>query len=170
MPSKYTKEILEPIVKESNSWAEVCRKLKIKEATGAQTYITNIAKKLELNFLHFTGKAWNKGKRAPTKVLDKHLVESSTISSHKLKLLLIKTGRKEAKCEICSLTKWNGEDIVLELDHINSEHSDNRIENIQIVCPNCHAQETRKRRKKIKADVGELVDPPDLDSGALIGV
>lgn len=147
MPSKYTKEILEPIIKESTSWAEVCRKLQIKESTGAQTYITNKAKTLELEFSHFTGKAWNKGKRTPTKVLTKHLVKDSTISSHKLKLLLIKNGRKEAKCEICSLTKWNNEDIVLELDHINSNHFDNRIENIQIICPNCHALETRKRKK-----------------------
>lgn len=62
------------------------------------------------------------------------------ISSHKLKLLLIRDGLKEARCELCAGDRWMGQPIPLELDHINGDHHDNRLENLRIVCPNCHAQ------------------------------
>ena len=173
MPGKYTIENLEPIIKASKSWADVCRRVGVKESTGAQTYVTTIAKKLEIDYSHFSSKGWNKGKTYPVKNVQKYLVLNTPyiIASHALKLKLIKAGLKESKCEICARTHWNNEEIVLELDHINSNHFDNRIENLQIVCPNCHAQETRKRRKLKKlADVGELVDPPGLGPGTLKSV
>ena len=153
MPSKYTKENLEPIVTSSSSWAEVCRKLGVKDSCGGQTYVTKVSKSLGMDFSHFTGQAWNRGKIHPVKDITKYLVKGSMINSHKLKLKLIKTGLKNYECEICKLTEWNGEPIVLELDHINSEHRDNRLENLQIICSNCHATETRKRIKVRKARV-----------------
>jgi hypothetical protein len=50
---------------------------------------------------------------------------------------LIKEGLKEAKCECCGRTEWLG--VPLELHHINEVHTDNRLENLLILCPNCHA-------------------------------
>lgn len=147
MPSKYTKEKLEPIIKVSKSWSEVCRRLGVTPYTGAQTYITKVAKKLEISHDHFTGKAWNRGNVYPVKDITKHLVLGSNIASSKLRSRLIKAGLKEQRCEICKLTEWLGKDIVLELDHINSNHTDNRLENLQILCSNCHADVTRERRK-----------------------
>ena len=44
------------------------------------------------------------------------------------------------KCEKCGLSKWNGIQIPLQLHHINGNRYDNRIENLQLLCPNCHAQ------------------------------
>lgn len=60
--------------------------------------------------------------------------------SYTLKDKLYKDGLKERKCEICGITSWNGKEIVLQLHHINGDSSDNRIENLQILCPNCHSQ------------------------------
>ena len=46
---------------------------------------------------------------------------------------------KEYRCEKCKRTEWEGEPIPLEVHHINGNHNDNRLENLQILCPNCHA-------------------------------
>lgn len=69
-----------------------------------------------------------------------HFLNSPTAKSHMLRLRLIEEGLKEAKCEVCGLEKWNGFPIPLELHHIDGNHYNNSLENLQILCPNCHAQ------------------------------
>lgn len=63
------------------------------------------------------------------------------ITSHKLKEKLIYDGVKLAQCEICGNTLWNGKSIPLELHHIDGNHYNNVLDNLQILCPNCHAQQ-----------------------------
>lgn len=76
-------------------------------------------------------------------------------SSHKLKLRLIKQGLKEDKCEVCEIVQWNGKLISMHLDHINGNHYDHSIENLRILCPNCHSQTETYAGKKKKALVTE---------------
>ena len=64
-----------------------------------------------------------------------------------LKRLIIE-GKKEKKCECCGNTKWNDLEIPLELHHINGNKTDNRLENLQLLCPNCHALTNNYRGKK----------------------
>ena len=145
MRNKYTKELLEPIVARSNTWAEVCRELGIKPATGSQSNLTNKAKLLGLDYSHFNGKTFNKGRLFGYKrPIEYYLVDdgSAYINSDALRRRLLKEGVKEHRCEICDATEWIGKPIPLELDHINRNHSDNRLSNLQIICPNCHAQKT----------------------------
>ena len=66
-----------------------------------------------------------------------------------LKVRLIEEGIKENKCESCGITDWNGRDIVCELDHINGDSSDHRLDNLRILCPNCHSQTETYCRKKV---------------------
>ena len=61
------------------------------------------------------------------------------ISSHKLKEKLIKDGIKENKCEICGCSMWQGVMLPLELHYIDNNHNNNALENLQILCPNCHS-------------------------------
>lgn len=62
------------------------------------------------------------------------------MTSYKLKLKLFKDGLKEKICESCNLSEWLGEPIPLELHHIDGNNANNSLENLQVVCPNCHAK------------------------------
>lgn len=68
-----------------------------------------------------------------------YLKENTNIANGKLRNKLIESGLKEAKCECCGNIEWMGKNIPLELHHKNFNHYDNRLENLQILCSNCHS-------------------------------
>lgn len=70
--------------------------------------------------------------------------------TYKLKNKLIKEGLKENKCEICFISNWNGKPIQCELDHIDGNRTNHKLENLRILCPNCHSQTDTFRAKNIK--------------------
>lgn len=156
---KYTKEILSKIVKESTSIRQVLSKLNLKKAGGNYKNIKARLDQFELDYSHFTGRIWNKGKTwsKPSVNLNDRLIENSNYSSglpystSQLKNRLFKEGFKEMECENCKLTKWLGKPISLELHHINGVNNDNRIENLQILCPNCHSYTKNYRGKNMNA-------------------
>ena len=57
-----------------------------------------------------------------------------------LKGRLLADGLRDPWCEECSISQWRGGPLPLELHHINGDPSDNRLENLQLLCPNCHSQ------------------------------
>lgn len=72
--------------------------------------------------------------------LEKILTENSEYNRTKLKERLVQEGLKEYKCECCGISEWMGKPISLQLHHLNGVHNDNRINNLQLLCPNCHSQ------------------------------
>lgn len=58
---------------------------------------------------------------------------------HSLLCKLIKDGIKEDKCELCGITYWQGKHLPLELHHKDRNHFNNNLDNLQILCPNCHS-------------------------------
>ena len=51
------------------------------------------------------------------------------------------------KCSVCSITEYNGLPIVLECDHIDGNHTNNNVENLRLICPNCHSQTSTYKNK-----------------------
>lgn len=69
------------------------------------------------------------------------LIENAKVNRTNIKKRLIREGFLENKCNICGLKEvWQGKPITLVLDHINGKNDDYRIENLQLVCPNCNSQ------------------------------
>lgn len=142
-PRKYFTERLAPVIAESFTWADVCRKLNLKPLTGSQSHLKKSAAALGIDFSHFQGKSYL-GARKPrvSKPVEFYLTEYSTVNSATLRKRLIKSGLKEFRCEKCNNTEWLGQPTPLELHHINGVHDDCRLENLRIFCPNCHAVES----------------------------
>jgi Zn finger protein HypA/HybF involved in hydrogenase expression len=139
-------------VKTSNSIREALIKLNLKAAGGNYQCFHKRVKELNISIDHFTDpKVWNKGKKFGPKRSLEHYLNGVLIQSHKLKLRLISEGIKEHKCEECGINEWKGQPTPIELDHINGNHHDNRLENLRLLCPNCHAQTETYRGKNKKS-------------------
>ena len=89
-------------------------------------------------------------RRTPTP-LSALLVDGRLGKTDRLRRRLIAEGLKAHECEICRLDRWNGRPIPLELDHVNGKRDDNRLSNLRVVCPNCHAQTETYRGRNIGA-------------------
>lgn len=139
---KYTKELLEENVKNCFSFAELCRRLGLNPEGSNPNTLKKKLNEFNVDYSHFTGQRWNENPNNPIyrgKYLP-NLCEHSSLSSANAKELVYRLGLKKNKCEKCGLSEWQGEPLVCELHHINGDSTDNRIENLIILCPNCHSQ------------------------------
>jgi hypothetical protein len=73
-----------------------------------------------------------------------------TYQTHKVKKRLLGEGYKNHCCESCGLSEWMSSPIPLELHHKNGVRTDNSLENLELLCPNCHAFTDNYRAKNIK--------------------
>ena len=104
---------------------------------------------------HRLGLEKNRNKTPLDKVLNNEVVYSTS----ELKKRLIEEGIKENKCECCGITEWNGRPIKFELHHVDGNHYNNTLDNLQMLCPNCHSQTDTFRKssiRRIKINIEEV--------------
>jgi len=148
---KYTEERLREAVKLSTSMRQVLLMLEVAPYGGNYDVLRKAIRYFNLDISHFTGQAWNKGKILPPKYsLESYLTNEVPIQSFKLKNRLLQAGFFEHQCSRCKKTTWQSQSIPLELDHINGNNKDNRLTNLRLLCPNCHALTPTFRNKKRK--------------------
>ena len=148
---KYTKSELINAVSKSTSMRQTLVNLNVSPYGGNYDVLRKAINHFNLDTSHFKGQAWNKGKKLPAKkALSEYLIAGSNISSYKLKNRLLQEQVFESKCSSCGNTLWLNQPVPLELDHINGDNKDNRLENLRLLCPNCHALTPTYRSKNRK--------------------
>jgi hypothetical protein len=145
---KISKQELDNVVKKSMSLTQVLQGLQINYSSGSNfdklkkllDFYQVDYKHISIGIHHAKGKSNLANiKRTP---LNEILIENSKFkNSTSLKKRLLREGILKNICDVCGLSdEWNGQKLVLQMDHINGKHSDNRLENLRIICPNCHTQ------------------------------
>ena len=153
---------LKEAVTKSTSIRQVIIKLGLRGAGGNSQQVKKYIEELDLGVRHFRGQAWNRGLRGigkPRIPLELILKKGSNYQSFKLKKRLFQDGLKSPHCEECGWKQKTVDGYLpLELDHINGDRMDNRLENLRVLCPNCHSLKPTHRgrnRRFAKARVVE---------------
>jgi Trp operon repressor len=112
-----------------------------------------------------TGRIQPRDRKIP---LEELLVVGRKTNRSHLKRRLLDAGTKENKCERCGISAWLGEPLNVQLHHKNGDGSDNRLENIEFLCPNCHSQTDtyggRNGHRRSARHLRLVEPPPEHDS------
>jgi len=145
---KYTEDQLKDAILNSTSLRQTLLKLNVVPYGGNYDVLRKAIAFFNLDSSHFTGQGWAKNKTfVPRRKIEEYLSNQFPIQSYKLKNRLFKEGIFKRICSSCNGTKWLGHPIPLELDHISGNSKDNRLSNLRLLCPNCHAQTPTYRGK-----------------------
>lgn len=158
----FTDKQLIAAVRVAHSYREVLKLLQLCGTGAGAVVIKRHIVRLGLDVSHFSNRSKLLNR---SQTLQELLTKGSNISSKSLKTRLIAADLFVEQCFVCKLTTWQGAAISLHLDHINGDRTDQRIENLRLLCPNCHSQtptfgarnSKRKKRVAVCTDCGASV-------------
>ena len=146
---KYSDELLTSLVVNARSVRDVLTALGIERSGSSHTNISNRIKVMGLDTSHFSRNGSYKVRRPSSDHFVIMPPGSHRQSPRTLRRAMIEDG-VEPICAICGIDKWLGNDIILDIDHVNGDWHDNRRNNLRFLCPNCHRQtETRTKPKTL---------------------
>lgn len=158
----WSSEDLEAAVRESTTIRQVLTRLNLRPAGGNYSQIKRHIRVTGLDMSHFTGQGWSRGRTLPrsrARSLAEVMTADSDYQSHSLKLRLFAAEIKPRHCEECGWATVSDDGrLPLELDHVNGNPRDNRLENLRVLCPNCHSlkptHRARNRRRRPGGETG----------------
>ena len=151
----WTDEELIKAVPGSVSLAEILRKLGLRPVGGNYGTVKFRIKALGLDITHLLGKGYAAGRRfslmerRPKRPIEHYLKKDTHCSSANLKRRLIREGLLKQQCDKCGVVEWQGKILALELDHIDGDRCNNELNNLRILCPNCHSLTKTYRGRNI---------------------
>jgi len=147
-------EHLRKVMSECNSIKECLLKLGLRAAGGNYKSLIKACNDFGIVIKRCDGKVKTKvAVGLNTKTLEEILVENSTYTNRcGIKKKLLKAGLLEEKCNNCGIGPlWNNKPLTLQLEHVNGVYNDHRLENLCLLCPNCHTQTSTFAGKHHKA-------------------
>lgn len=139
MRYKISDELFSEIVKNNFSIIECLRQMKLVGNGANYSTFHKRIRNLNISTLHFTGPAHGRGYSKKTISNDEMFIVNSNVSSSHVKNRIIKGDMLPYKCSECQIFEWRLKKLSLHLDHINGNNTDNRLENLRFLCPNCHS-------------------------------
>lgn len=144
---KFSKEEIEQFVADSKSYAELARKIGYDDASkngSAYRTVHQMIDELNLDTSHFTGQGWSKDNFDYSRFrYGKKIKTANALNAI--------TSLRGHKCESCGLEEWKGRLIPLEVHHIDGDELNSELNNLQILCPNCHALTDNYKGKNINS-------------------
>ena len=153
---KFTREEIEQFVKESRSYRQLATKIGYSEKTdNFLSPIKEMIKELDLDISHFTGQASNKNNFDYSRFRYGNVIKSANA----IDAIAYLRGRR---CEYCGLDTWMEKPIPLEVHHIDGDDLNSDLNNLQLLCPNCHALTENFKGKNINNKERLKVTDEDL--------
>jgi len=148
---RYSEDELRLAISKSRSIRQALINLGISCKGGNYRVIHKAIAKYNIDISHFTQLGWAKDKTfGPKRNIQEYLSNKYPIGSFRLKNRLLSEGILDPVCSSCSSTIWLDKPIPLELDHIDGNSQNNSLENLRLLCPNCHAFTSTYRGKNKK--------------------
>lgn len=151
--TRWTREVLAPAVAASTTMCDVLRRLGLDVVGGHHTHISRRVRALGIDTSHFvqpSGAGGPRRRRTPRELLvEQETSVARRVPGARLKAAMPALGVPE-RCALCGTDPvWRGRPLPLEVDHIDGNWHDNRLESLRLLCPNCHsATDTYRRRAR----------------------
>ena len=147
---RFSDDELKQFVQDSRSINELMLKLGYSPQSGSGSLaVKQMIELKQLDISHFLGHNWNKNNYNYSRFQPNTEIKGANMFNALVNL-------RGHKCENCHLDKWQGQNIPLQIHHKDGDHYNNTLENLQLLCPNCHAQtENYAGRNKNRVNISD---------------
>ena len=157
---RFTRQEIEQFVKESFSYAQLAKRIGYDDTSkngSAYRVVHEMIDILNLDISHFKCQGWNKDNFDYSRFTYGKKIKSANA----VEAIIALRGHK---CEVCGLTQWMHKPIPLEVHHIDGDELNSELDNLLLICPNCHALTDNYRGRNINKGTEKVSDEEFVDA------